>query len=361
MPLHVPLVDLHAELEEIRDEVEPAIREVIEKSQFIMGPQVARFETEFADYIGARYAVGVASGTEALKLALEAIGVGRGDEVIVPAHTFAASALAVWAAGATPRLVDCDERTHLIAPEQARGAVNARTRAIIPVHLYGAMADLEALGGLGLPMIEDVAQAHGATWNGRRAGSIGLAGCFSFYPSKNLGAWGDGGCVVTSDEGVHKRLLQLRNYGQSKRYHHDEKGYNCRLDSLQAAVLSVKLRRLDAGNARRRRAAAYYSENLRAELPRPGSEGVFHLYPIRVRNRDLLRDRLAAAGIETGIHYPIPLHLLGCFTDLGHSEGDFPVAERIARETVSLPIYPQIQDHQLAHVVEQVNRLAEAP
>jgi dTDP-4-amino-4,6-dideoxygalactose transaminase len=256
MALRVPFVDLHAELEEIRDEVEPAIREVIEKSQFVLGPQVARFETSFADYVGARHAVGVSNGTEALKLALEAIDVGRGDEVIVPAHTFAASALAVWAAGATPRLVDCDERTHRLAPDAARRALGPRTRAIVAVHLYGAMADLEALADLGPPIVEDAAQAHGAACNGRRAGSIGIAGCFSFYPSKNLGAWGDGGAIVTSDERVHRRLLNLRNYGQSKKYHHDEKGYNCRLDSLQAAVLSVKLRRLDDGNARRRRAAA---------------------------------------------------------------------------------------------------------
>jgi len=361
MPVHVPFVDLHAELEEIRREVEPAVRDVIESAQFIMGPQVARFEASFAEYVGARYAVGVSNGTEALKLALEAIDVGRGDEVIVPAHTFAASALAVWAAGATPRLVDCDDRTHRIDPVAARRAVGERTRAIIAVHLYGGMADLEALADLGLPIVEDCAQAHGATANGRTAGSVGIAGCFSFYPSKNLGAWGDGGCVVTSDERVYRRLLHLRNYGQSKKYHHDEKGYNSRLDTLQAAVLSVKLPRLDDGNARRRRAAAFYAQHLRTDLPRPGPDGVFHLYPILARNRDLLRTRLATEGIESGIHYPIPLHLLPCFADLGHGEGDFPVAERIARETLSLPIYPQIRDEQLAHVVEQVNRFAEAP
>jgi dTDP-4-amino-4,6-dideoxygalactose transaminase len=361
MPIQVPFVDLQAELAEIRAEVEPAVRAVIESAQFIMGPQVAQFEASFAEYVGARYAVGVSNGTEALKLALEAIGVGRGDEVIVPAHTFAASALAVWAAGATPRLVDCDERTHRIDATAARRAIGPRTRAIIAVHLYGGMADLEALADLGLPIIEDCAQAHGATCNGRSAGSVGIAGCFSFYPSKNLGAWGDGGCVVTSDERVHRRLLRLRNYGQSKKYHHDEKGYNCRLDTLQAAVLSVKLRRLDEGNTRRQRAAAFYSHHLRAGLQRPGPEGVFHLYPILVSNRDRLREQLAAEGIESGIHYPIPLHLSGCFADLGHREGDFPVAERIARETVSLPIYPQIRDEQLTHVVEHVNRLAESP
>ncbi len=361
MTREVPFVDLRAEFDEIRAEVEPLVMSVAESAQFILGRRVESFEKAFAGYVGARHAIGVANGTDALKLAFEALGIGPGDEVIVPAHTFAATGLAVWSVGARPRFVDCDEVTHLMDPAAARAAIGPQTRALAPVHLYGAMADLDALERLGLPIVEDSAQAHGAVRDGRRAGSSGIAGCFSFYPSKNLGAWGDGGAIVTSDDGMRDRLLRLRNYGQSAKYHHDTKGYNSRLDGLQAAVLSVKLARLDYGNERRRRAAALYDAGLRTDLPRPQQQGVFHLYTIRARNRDKLREALTAQGIESGIHYPIPLHLLGCFEDLGHRKGEFPVAERIARETVSLPMYPQIRDEQIEHVIDQVNRLAEAP
>jgi dTDP-4-amino-4,6-dideoxygalactose transaminase len=355
----VPFVDLRAEYEEIRTELDDAVRGVVESSHFILGSPVERFETAFARYVGAPHCVGVSDGTEALKLTLEALGVGQGDEVVLPAHTFAASAMAVTACRAVPRFVDCDPRTHLLDVERTRAAVGPRTRAIMPVHLYGSMADVQPLLDLGLPVVEDAAQAHGAARNGHRAGSIGRAGCFSFYPSKNLGAWGDAGAVVTSDSALHQRLLQLRNYGQSVKYHHDELGYNARLDGLQAAILLAKLAHLDEWNARRRRAAAFYAEHLRGEIPRPAGTGVFHLYVIQVRQRDRLREALGQAGIETGVHYPIPLHLQPCFRDLGHREGDFPHSERIAHETLSLPMYPQIRDEQLAHVVEQVNRLAE--
>lgn len=361
MSLRVPFVDLRAEYEEVRSEVDAAVSGIVERSQFILGPSVERFESAFAAYVGARHCAAVSSGTEALKLVLEALGVGDGDEVVLPAHTFAATAMAVWACRAVPRFVDCDARTHLLDLERAREAVGPRTRAIMPVHLYGSMADVQPLLDLGIPVVEDAAQAHGAARDGRRAGSIGRAGCFSFYPSKNLGAWGDAGAVVTSDAALHQRLLRLRNYGQSVKYHHDELGYNARMDGLQAAILLAKLAHLDGWNARRQLAAEFYSEHLRDDIPRPEAPGVFHLYVIQVRQRDRLREALGQAGIESGVHYPIPLHLQPCFSDLGHREGDFPRAERIARETLSLPMYPQIRDEQLAHVVEQVNRLAEPP
>jgi dTDP-4-amino-4,6-dideoxygalactose transaminase len=357
----VPFVDLRAEYTEIGGEVRQALGAVIESAQFVLGPAVQSFEGAFAAACGADHCVGVSSGTDAIKLSLEALGVGPGDEVIVPANSFAASALAVSALGARPRLVDCEEESHLLDPAAADRALSDRTRAILPVHLYGRMVDLEPFERLGPPILEDAAQAHGAERAGFRAGSRGVAGCFSFYPSKNLGAYGDAGAVVTSDEGLAEELRRLRHYGQSTKYHHERRGYNARLDSLQAAVLEVKLRHLADWNRRRRAAAAYYDEHLREGIGRPVLDGVFHLYVIRVRNRDLLQKRLAEAGIETGVHYPIPLHLQGCFRDLGHAEGDFPVAERLSREILSLPMYPQIRPEQLDHVVERVNGLAELP
>jgi dTDP-4-amino-4,6-dideoxygalactose transaminase len=359
--MKVRFVDLRADYEEVGEEAQSALTSVVESGQFILGPAVERFEAAFAAACDARHCVGVSSGTEALKLSLEALGAGPGHEVILPVNTFAATALAVSALGARPRLVDCEEESHLLDPVAAERAITDRTRAILPVHLYGRMVDLAPLEELGVPIVEDAAQAHGAEVDGVRAGSRGAAGCFSFYPSKNLGAYGDAGAVVTSHEGLAEELRSLRQYGQSSKYQHERLGYNARLDSLQAAVLEVKLRHLDDGNRRRRAAAAFYSAGLKEGIGRPGPEGVFHLYVIRVHNRDQLQKELGEVGIETGIHYPIPLHLQPCFRDLGHAEGDFPVAERMAREILSLPIYPQIREDQLAYVVEQVNRLAEAP
>lgn len=359
--MKVRLVDLRAEYEEIRGEVELAIRAVIESSRFILGPAVERFEAAFAEAHGARHCVGVASGTDALRLTIEALGIGSGDEVIMPVNTFAATALAVSGVGARPRFVDCDERTYLIGPDQVGGAVGRRTRAILPVHLYGRMLDVSSLEVFGIPVIEDAAQAHGASLRGAPAGSVGIAGCFSFYPSKNLGAWGDGGAVVTSDDDLVTRLVQMRNLGEVSKYHHEVKGYNSRLDALQAAVLHVKLSRLEEGNRRRCAAARFYNEHIKDGIPRPDLEGVFHLYVIRVADRERLRERLAEVGIETGVHYPIPLHLQGAFRDLGHVRGEFPVAEQAAGQLLSLPIYPQIGEGELSYVVENVNRLAMVP
>lgn len=359
--MKVRLVDLPAEFAEVGAEAERAMRAVAETGSFVLGPAVERFESAFAAFCGARHCVGVASGTDALRLALEALGVGAGHEVVVPANTFAATALAVCDVGARPVFVDCEAGSPLLDLEAAARAVTARTRALVPVHLTGRMVDLAPLLALGIPVLEDAAQAHGAERDGARAGARGVAGCFSFYPAKNLGAYGDAGAVVTSDDAVAESVRALRNYGQSVRYVHAVRGHNARLDALQAAVLEVKLARLPEWNRRRRAAAAYYDAHLRDDLPRPPLDGVFHLYTIRVRQRDRLQKALLERGIETGVHYPVPLHLQACFRDLGHREGEFPRAERLARETLSLPMHPFLGEEALAHVVEHVNRLAEAP
>lgn len=358
--MKVPFVDLRAEYKEIRDEVDAAMRSVIEESHFILGPEVETFEDAFTHYIGTRYCISVSSGTEALKLALEAIEVKPGDEVVLPVNTFVATALAVTALGAIPRFVDCEEDSFLIDMEKVHDVIGPRTKAFIPVHLYGRVVDLDAVNAaISIPVIEDAAQAHGAESNGKRAGSVGLAGCFSFYPSKNLGAYGDGGAVVTSDNSLREQLKLLRNYGQTKKYHHEVKGGNSRLDGIQAAVLSVKLKYLDKWNVLRRTAASFYTENLKEGIPRTQGDSVYHLYVIRIKNRDELREKLASEGIATGIHYPIPLHLQGCFKDLPFANESFPIAEKLSGEILSLPMYPHIQPEQLEYVVEKVNQWGE--
>ncbi|MBU0673514.1 MAG: DegT/DnrJ/EryC1/StrS family aminotransferase [Proteobacteria bacterium] len=357
--MNVPFVDLQAEFREVDGEVSAAIRNVVQKGNFVLGPEVEGFEEAFARYVGSSCCIGVSSGTDALRMALEGIGISAGDEVIVPVNTFVATALAVTAIGAVPRFVDSVDESFLLDIAKAHEAVNSRTRAVIPVHLYGRMVAAEDLASFDLPVIEDAAQAHGQDCQGRRAGSVGRAGCFSFYPSKNLGAYGDGGAITTSDEELRDRLRLLRNYGQSRKYHHEIKGGNHRLDAIQAAVLRVKLKSLDRWNQCRRAAAAYYTNHLKDGISRPTGESVYHLYVIRVGNRDRLQGKLAEAGIDTGIHYPVPLHLAPCFKELGGRQGDFPVAERAAREILSLPMSPFITSEQQEYVVEKVNKWGE--
>ncbi|MBX3412073.1 MAG: DegT/DnrJ/EryC1/StrS family aminotransferase [Pirellulales bacterium] len=354
--MNVPLIDLAAAHAELRAELDAAVRGVVESSRFILGPEVDAFERAFAAYVGAGQGIGVSSGTEALKLTLEALEIGPGDEVIVPTNSFAATAMAVTALGATPRFVDCREDDSLIDAEQALAAVSARTRAIVPVHLYGRLGDVAPLRAANLPIVEDAAQAQGARRQSLTAGNQGIAACFSFYPAKNLGAWGDAGAIVTSDDALATRLRALRNYGQSARYIHDHLGYNARLDALQAAVLSVKLRCLDAWNDRRRAAAAFYDEHLRFGRPPRLPGDVYHLYVVRVANRDELQQRMAEAGIETGIHYPCPLHLQPCFASLGYKPGSLPVAERMSREMLSLPLHPHLTREAQQHVIEVFHR-----
>jgi len=361
--VNVPFVDLRAQYATVADEVTAAARQVTETADFILGEELARFEADFADYCGTRYAVGTDSGISSLELTLRALGVGAGDEVIVPAHTFIATASAVSFTGARPVLVDIDPCSFGLDSDRVEAAITPRTRAILPVHLYGHPADLEPLLEIArrrhVFVVEDACQAHGARYKGRRVGAFGLAGCFSFYPAKNLGAHGDGGAVVTDDQDLAERVRMLRNYGQREKYHHAVLAYNRRLDTLQAAILRVKLRHLDRWNEARRRIAAIYGEGLRGtevRSPKVASdvEHVYHLYVIRTRARDAVRKHLAAQGVATGLHYPIPIHLQEAYRDLGHRLGDFPEAERAAAEGLSLPMYPEMTPAQTEYVIEAI-------
>ncbi|HED66078.1 MAG TPA: DegT/DnrJ/EryC1/StrS family aminotransferase [Planctomycetes bacterium] len=348
----VPLVDLKAQYASIRDEVDRAALGTFARCDFILGEAVGRFESEFAAFCNAKHALGVASGTDALHLACRALGIGPGDEVIVPAFTFIASALGVTLAGAKPVLVDVDPKTALLDPAKIEAAITDRTKAILPVHLYGQCADMDAICEIAnrhdLPVIEDAAQAHGAEYKGRRAGSIGTVGCFSFYPGKNLGAYGDGGGVVTSDDGVFEELRLLRNWGSTKKYHHEQMGLNSRLDTVQAGILSVKLARLDGWNQRRRELAAMYDEALGGidgvELTQTDPGSVYHLYVVRMKNRDAALEALHAADIGAGLHYPFAVHQLGAYAWLGHETGSFPVSEDWAARCLSLPIYAEMPE-----------------
>jgi dTDP-4-amino-4,6-dideoxygalactose transaminase len=362
----VPPVDLRLQHEAIAEEVAQGFAAVFDKTAFILGPAVAAFEAAYAGFIGARHCVGVANGTDALELGLRAAGVDADAEVLLPANTFIATALAVLRAGARPVLVDCDPDFYLLDVEQAAARVTKRTRFLMPVHLYGQMAPVEKIDLLaktcGLTVIEDAAQAQGARRHGRAAGTCGLAAGTSFYPGKNLGAYGDAGAVTTDSDEIAGRLRALRNYGSEVKYHHPELGFNSRLDTLQAVVLNAKLKRLAGWNEARRRAARRYDELL-ADLPAvtpprtlAGNEHVFHLYVVRVPDRDLVVKKLNADGIGAQIHYPVPIHLQGAFRQLGLGAGSFPVAEKAAREILSLPMFPEITADQQARVVASLRR-----
>jgi len=361
--MNVPFVDLQAQYRSIKAEVDAAVARVLESASFILGREVEAFEAAFAEYVGARFCVGVSNGTAAIQLALMACGVGAGDEVIVPANTFFASAEAVSTANAAPVFVDADPVSSNLDVSKIEAAITERTRAILPVHLYGQAADLdpvfEIAGRRNLIVIEDAAQAHGARYKGRRVGALARAGCFSFYPGKNLGAYGEGGAVVTDDPEVARRLRLLRDHGSERKYRHEIIGYNFRLEGIQGAVLGVKLRRLDEWNALRRAAAARYGELLgggRLVLPRelPYAEHVYHLYVVQTAERDALQKRLGEAGVQTGIHYPVPIHLQPAYASLGHGPGDFPEAERQAARVLSLPMFPELTEKQIMHVAETI-------
>lgn len=362
----IPLVDLRAQLREIRDEVLGAMQGTIDRADFILGRELELFEKEFAAYCGTRFCVGCASGTDAVQLACRAVGVGAGDEVIIPAMTFVATALGVSQSGGRPVLVDVDPDTGLMDPDLVEAAITSRTRAIMPVHLYGQCIDGEVFTALaarhGLALLEDAAQAHGARSAQVRAGAIGKAGAFSFYPGKNLGAYGDGGCVTTDDEAAAQALLALRNWGSREKYRHDAMGLNSRLDTLQAAVLRVKLRYLDGWNAARRQRAQEYATALRdlphVRLTRYNAGAVYHLYVVRVANREAVLQRLHRAGIGAGIHYPAAVHEHGAYAWLGHAPGDFPVAEAIARECLSLPLYAEMPAEAVPRAVDVLRECA---
>lgn len=358
----IPLVDLRQQHAAVADEVAEGWRQVLARTAFIGGPQVAEFEKDYATFTGARHCVGVANGTDAIELALRALGVGPGDECILPANTFIATAEAVCRAGATPVLVDCtDDGTYLMDCTAAEAAVTGRTRALIPVHLYGQAAPVERLLDLadeiGACVVEDAAQSQGAGRNGAAAGTLGHAAATSFYPGKNLGAYGDAGAVLTGSDDVADRVRMMRDHGSPRKYEHTIFGVNSRLDTLQAVVLSAKLRRLDAWNAARRAAAARYDAMLRdcEAVTRPhtldGNVHVWHLYVVRIPNRDTVLKELHAAGVGAGIHYPVPIHLTEAFAGLGYAEGAFPVAEKNAAEIISLPLFPEITVGQQERVV----------
>lgn len=345
----------------IGEEEIAAVAEVLRSGWLGLGPKTAAFEEAFAARMGARFAVGTNSGTAALHLALAGLGIGPGDEVIVPSFTFGATGLAVSLAGATPRFADVDEATYCLDP--AKLVATPKTKAVMPVHLYGHPADMGAIldfaRARGLKVVEDAAQAHGATWRGRRVGSLGDAGCFSFYPSKNLGALGDGGAVVTDDDGLAERLRMWRNVGQRGKYEHAVVGHNSRLDTVQAAFLRVKLAKLDAHNRMRRRNAALYATALKGSVGTPavraGCEHVYHIYAIRSSRRDAIRARLSEAKIPSGVYYPLPLHRQPCYA--GNADA-CPVSERLAQELLALPMYPELTKGQIGTVAGVVRAAA---
>src|SRR5437868_1792864 len=366
--MNVPLLDLQAQYASLRDDLMQAIERVMDSQRFVLGEEVCELENSIAQYCGAKHAIGCASGSDALLLALMALDLKPGDEVITTPFSFFATGAAIARVGARPVFVDIDARSYNLEPSRVADAITPRTRAIIPVHLYGQCALMDPLLEIGerrgIAIIEDAAQAIGATDNGRRAGSMGLIGCFSFYPTKNLGGAGDGGILTTNDDAIAVRLRRLRAHGGANEYQHEEIGINSRLDELQAAVLRLKLHSLDQWSDERARKAAFYSQLLNAadlSFPlitpqvRPTGRHIFHQYIVRAPgNRDALMDHLKSRGVGTKVYYPIPLHRQKCFSYLGYKEGDFPEAESAARETFALPAYPELTEAQQHYVVDAI-------
>jgi dTDP-4-amino-4,6-dideoxygalactose transaminase len=367
----VPFLDLKAQYKQMKPEIDAAVMRVIEGAQFVLGPEVAAFEERFASYCNVRHCLAVSSGTSALHLALLAAGVGPGDEIITVSMTFVATTAAVLYSGAKPVYVDVDPLTWTMDPALIEAAITPRTKAILPVHLHGLMADMDPIMDVArrhnLVVIEDAAQAHGAEYKGRRAGSIGDIGCFSFYPGKNLGAYGEGGAVVTNNPELAKRVSLLRDWGQESKYNHVIEGYNYRMDGIQGAVLNVKMNYIEAWTQARRSIAAYYDQLLekhRCGRPTPPahSRHVYHVYAIKLEQRDEAHQALQAAGVGTGIHYPVPVHLQKAYAGLGYGVGAFPVTELLANQFLSVPIYAELRPEQVSQVVAELEKvvLAEA-
>ena len=382
--MNIPFLDLKTQFREIEHEVLPMVKEAMENAAFIGGPQVSGFETEFAAFCDSKYGVGVNSGTDALRFALMAAGVGPGDEVITVSHTFIATTEAISQAGAKPVFVDIDPKTYNMDPNKLESYLNKRfkenasglqppasslkprPKAVIPVHIYGQPADMDPILEISkkksLVVIEDACQAHGSLYKGKKAGSMGLVGCFSFYPGKNLGAYGEGGAVVTQSEDIANKIRMIRDHGQAKKYYHDMEGYNGRLDAIQAGVLRIKLRRLPAWNEARRRNAQYYNELLSmikgVTVPKEadGCRHVYHLYVILVDDRDGLQKYLNEKGVGTGLHYPVPLHLQKAYAYKGYKEGDFPVTESVAKRLLSLPMFPELTRAQIEYIADCIKQ-----
>jgi dTDP-4-amino-4,6-dideoxygalactose transaminase len=363
----IPLFDLAAQYRSVREEIRIAVDRALDNTQYILGPDVAALENEFAAYCESRYGIGVNSGTSALHLALLAAGIGAGDEVITVPFTFVATTAAIRYTGATPVFVDVDPRSFTMDPAGIESRITPRTKAILPVHLYGQAADMDAVMAIarrhGLPVIEDCAQAHGATYKGKRVGSFGDFGCFSFYPSKNLGACGEGGMIVTANEAFATTLRMLRDWGQKEKNRHELMGFNARLEGIQGAILRVKLRRLEEWTEARRSHARYYDRELAGAIDTPremeANRHVYHLYAVRTRDRETFQKLLLEKGVQTGVHYPVPVHLQEAHRDLGHQRGDFPVSESAADTVVSLPMFPELSEEQLSAVAAAVKEAAE--
>lgn len=366
--MKVDVFSLEKQCEEIKNEIKGPIDKVIQSGAFILGEDVGLFEKEFSRYCDMKYGVGVNSGTDALFLACLACGIGEGDEVIVTPYTYIATTLAISMAGARPLFVDIDEKTYNIDISKIERAITDKTKAILPVHLYGHPVDIDPLMTIAkkynLKVIEDCAQAHGALYKNKKVGSFGDASCFSFYPTKNLGAFGDGGMVLTNSEEIKERLVLLRDYGRKTRYEHILKGYNSRLDTLQAAILRIKLRHLDEWNEKRRNNASLYTKLFKEKaldvvLPYEAdyARHVYHLYAIRVKDREKVMKKLVDKGVRTLIHYPIPIHLQEAYKDLGYKKGDFPVSERCCDEILSLPMYPELTEEEIKYVVDSLTQI----
>ncbi|MBN2070279.1 MAG: DegT/DnrJ/EryC1/StrS family aminotransferase [Candidatus Krumholzibacteriota bacterium] len=363
--MEVRLLDLKSQYKGIRDEIEKAVKEVLESQYFILGPRVAEFEETVASYCGVSNGIGVASGSDAILISLMALGTGPGDEVITTPYTFFSTVSSITRLGATPVMVDIDPKTYNIDPVKVAEAVTSRTKAVLPVHLFGQTADMDgiekAVSGRGIPVIEDACQSIGATYNGKRAGSLGIAGCFSFFPSKNLGGCGDGGMIVSDDAEFASKCRMLRNHGGHERYYHDVVGINSRLDAIQAAVLGIKMKYLDEWSSGRRMNASYYNEGLAGiegvstPFVEDGNESIFNQYIIRTRERDNLKAHLGSKGIGCEIYYPVPLHLQKCFSYLGGKEGDLPASESAAKETLALPVYTELSRTEQDYVIECIS------
>ena len=363
MNKNVPLVDLYAQYEPLKDEIWSAWDAALKSMRLFLGPNVQEFEQEFADYCDVSYAIGVSDGTNALHMALRAAGVGPGDEVITVSHTFIATTEAILLAGAKPVFIDIDPDTYLMDPQQIVARITPKTKAILPVHLYGQCVDMDPILEIAkkhhLLVIEDACQAHGALYKGRKAGSMGDAAGFSFYFTKNLGAYGEAGMVTTNDPEIARKVKMIRDHGSEKRYYHEMLGWNGRLEELQAAALRIKLKHLDRWNEMRRSNAKYYQKHL-AELgvilpvEADGNQHVYHLFIIRSTERDALREYLSTQGIGTGIHYPVPIHLQGCYADMSEGEGSMPVTEQITKEILSLPMYAELTTEQIDWVIENI-------
>lgn len=361
--MRVPFLDLKAQYESIRNEIAVALQQVLDNTAFAGGPFVEKFEKDFASFCKCEFAMGVGSGTTALWLALSGLGIGQGDEVITTPNTFIATAEAISFCGAKPAFVDVEEQTYNMNLDLLEDAITPKTKAIIPVHLYGQMVDMDRIMQIarahGLFVVEDACQAHGAEYNGQRAGSIGDAGCFSFYPGKNLGAYGEAGAVVTNDAELAEKIRVLRDHGQARKYFHSMIGWNARMDGFQGAVLSVKLKHLPAWNDARKRNARLYDELLAdaddvitpVEVDRAGH--VYHVYAIRTKDRDAIINYLAEKNVYCGIHYPMPIHLQNAYSFLGKGKGSFPVAEKCAEQLVSLPMFPELSEEQIEYVVRE--------